>query len=337
MKSQKYISELVPQQMPALGNTPVYDIPIKADLNRITMSLTGSVTLSTGATGLLGDGICELIPVVDLVADGTNHRVQIPFAEIVNGNMFRRRKQQALAVTQPGVTIAAQPFAAAGVIDLSSFGALRPKDTSLSETDFGLLQLRPTISPNFNGVFYGGGFAVSASNLTLSIVAHETVELPDNKGQISVPKLSPLFSYQEVTLAGAAAKQRLRLTPDQFLRGLSIRCLNATGLPSDSILSAVRVLIGANQPVNVSAVGLKSACNNDTISQNGVGYYFIDFANEGATPDRLNNMLDITQASIRNLGIWLEFDTLAAGTIRLTQYGQQDRAIMLASRVGGSN
>lgn len=54
--------ELTPQNAPALGARVVYEIPRTADLESLFILFNGSVTLTTGATSVITDGIMNLSP-----------------------------------------------------------------------------------------------------------------------------------------------------------------------------------------------------------------------------------------------------------------------------------
>lgn len=320
-KSHRNQQVLASQQTPALGTKVVYDIPLTADLSRIVLALDGSVTLSTAATGLLKDGICELIKTVELKRNGSDTLVSVPFSALVNGNMFRRRRQAAPTLTQPGVTAAAQAFSAIGILDLAAYGALRPKDSVVRETDCKTLQLIVTIASDFSGVFYGNNFAVSASSLTLTAKADEILELQDATGKQSAPRIRPLFSNRDDTVSGAANRNNFKLTPDQALRGITLRASTSAGLNSDAVLGAVRVYVGKRLALELTAAAIRADNKGEHNAAVPTGYYFLDFAEQGAVPDRLEDCYDLRQAVLGGADARLEYDSLAAMTLNVTQWG----------------
>lgn len=322
-KSLGFKQEIPATVAPALNVKAVYDIPLVADLREILINLSGTVAIGTAvATSLKRDGICELIKSVDLIANGSITIASLPFHQIVQGNMFRRRKINAPTLTQPGLTVATQPFAATGVLDLAQYGALRPKDSSVRETDYKTLQLQLTFAADFSGVFVLGSAVIGASSIAVIVKANSQVELPDATGKISSPILRPQYSYREDTVSALTTRQRFRLTPEQALRGITLRVVDSTGnATSDVPLSKVRVYTGNTLRLDLSAAGIR-ADNNDAFTATiPTGYYYLDFADQGGSPDRLNDCYDLRAAVLAGADAYLEYDTSAALTLGVTQWG----------------
>lgn len=320
-KSIRKQQELPAQQAAALGQKVIFDIPLTADLERLTIALSGSVTLTTGAANLLKDGICEIIKAVEVIKDGSDTLVSLPFSQVVQGNMFRRRHRAAPTLLQPLLTIAAQPFSAIGTVDLSAFAVLRRKETSVRETDCKTLQLAITFASDFTGVFTGGGFVVSTSTLSLIVKADETVEMVDGQGQMSTPILKPLYTARDDSVSAAVTRQRFRLTPEQALRGITMRCCNSSNVNSDSVLSRVRVYTGNTLRYDMSAAGIRAHNQAEMTAAIPAGYYYLDFAEQGASPDRLNDCYDLRAAVLNGADAYIEYDSLAAMTATITQWG----------------
>lgn len=318
-KSIRKEQEFPAQQAPALNTKIIYDIPLTADLERLVVSLSGVVTLTAVATALKKDGICELIQSVDLIANGSDTIVSVPFAQIVQGNMFRRNSRNAPPLTQPGLAIAAQPFKATGVIDLAAYGVIRPKDTSVRETAYKTLQLAVRFA-DFASVFTGG--TVSASTLAMLVQADETIEMPDATGAASAPIMRPLISYREDSVTGAVTRQRFRLTPEQALRGLTLRAMDATGnVCSDAVLSRVRVYTGTMLRYDKISAAIRDKNQNEMNGGVPTGYYYINFAAQGESADRLNDCYDLRAAAMGGADAYIEYDSAAAMTLCVTQHG----------------
>ena len=318
--SIRKFTELPLQNQPALGVRVICDIPPTSDLENIFIDLTGTVQLTTGSSGLLSDGIPNVIEAVELIGDGRDTIASLPFYQVVNGNMFRRKWGNVPLVTQPGLGIAVNAFEVTGMLDLAAFGAIRPKDSSLRENRYKTLQLAFRFSTSWVGV-YGGAFVASATTFNLIVKARETIELVSADGTASAPIFRPQFSARDDVVSAAITRQRFRLTPEQALRGISMRVLTTAGVLSDAVLSRVRVYVGKDLRMDLSAASLKNGYKYDAAGAIPTGWYFLDFADgEGAT-DKLSDCLDLRQAITQGADAYLEYDTLAGGTFNIAQYG----------------
>jgi hypothetical protein len=310
------------QNQPVQNSRVICDIPLTADLENLLLTLYGSVTLSTGATALLADGILNLIQSVDLVGDGKDVIMSVPFHQLVKGNLWRRKKGHRPTVIEPGVTIAAHAFEAIGFVDLSAFGMIRPKDSALRENKYRTLQLVARFG-SFTNVFTGGGVVVSASTINLTIRAKETVELVDATGRASAPIVRVQDSYREETVTGAVTKHRFRLTPDQALRGLVLHVQDGASALSDAVLDRVRVYVGKTLRYELTAADIKDLQKAEHIngSTNETGYYFVDLADGNGSADKLNDCYDLRTEKTAGADSYIEFDTSAAAKVGVRQYG----------------
>ena len=322
-KSIRKQYELPAQVAPSLGGIVVYDVPLTADMERLIINFTGTVTLATAsATSLKKSGISELIQSVDLIANGAITIASLPFHQLVDGNLFRRFGKNTYPVSQPALTVGANAFSAIGVLDLSSFGALRPKDSSVRETNYKTLQLKIRFAGDFTGVYNLGTATVSGSTLAMQVVTEETVEMVNEKGHVSSPIFLPQFSYREDTVTGATLRERFRLTPDQALRGLTLRAVEGTNtLNSDTVLSRVRLYTGTTLRLELSAAAIRARNLAEMSAAVPTGFYYLNLAGQGATPDRLNDCYDLRNAILNGADAYLEYDSLAAMTLGVTQWG----------------
>lgn len=311
--------EIALQNTPGLGIPVVIDIPLTADLENLLIKLDGTVTLSIAASALVTDGIANLIDMVELIADGRDTIIAIPFNQLVNGNMFRKKQGSVSNVTQPGITAAAQAFSVQCMLDLAAFGAIRPKDSNLRENSFKTLQLKLRFNPAWSSVFTGGTF--TAQTINLSVFAVETVELQGKDGTATSPIFRASVSGRDDQFTGAVSKKQIRLTPEQLLRGISLRVVNASGALSDAIMSAVRVYVGKDLRYTGLAANIKALNNATMQSPPGTGYYFLNFANEHGAPDRLNDGLDLRNIKTMGADCILEYDSTAQGVVNIVQYG----------------
>lgn len=322
--SIRTVGELSPQNAPALGARVVYDIPRTADIESIFVLLGSSVSLSTGASGLITDGILNLITSVELLANGGRDVIaSIPFAMLVNGNFARRKDGKIPAITQPGVSIATHAFSVAAHLDLSSFKTVRPKDTSLRANDYESLQLAFRFASDFNGVFTGGGFVVSASSLALTVAVNETVELADANGAYSSPVARPLKTATDLVIAGASNKVQLKLTPNQGLRAIVVKVQSNATPPvlSDTLVSRFRCNVGKVQRADIASATLKGKMSNAYDDAWPTGYFVLDFADRMGADDHLSDCVDLDSAVTRGADSIFEIDTTGACTVTVMQDG----------------
>ena len=316
-------AELSSINAPALGQRVVYEIPRTADLEKIEISLTGSLTLTTAATGLITDGLLNVLTSVELLANsGRDVICSLPFNVLTQGNFARRKNGSAPIITQPGIGIAVNTFSVLSVLDLASFGSVRPKDTNLREGNYASLQLAFRFAPDLTGV-YTGAFVTSAQSFVLTVAVHETVELPDANNAYSNPIARPLKTAQDVAITGAATKVQFKLTPGQGLRGVVLKVQSNAVPPvlTDTALLRCRVNVGKVQRLDKSSIMMKAqmALRNPVLPP--VGYYFLDFADRNGSADHLTDVLDLDPAQTNGSDSILEVDTASACTITVYQDG----------------
>lgn len=317
-------TELTPQNQPALGAKVIYDIPRTADLESLFVLFTGSITLSTGATSIIKDGILELITSVELVANGSRDVIMsIPFSTAMQGNYPRRKNNSLPSISQVGVAIAANTFSVAGSIDISSFGTLRPKDTSLRESNYESLQLAFRFAGDLTGVYTGGGFVVSATSLNLVVSVRETVELPDALGKFSNPIGRVLRTSQDVIIAGASNKVQLKMTPGQALRGVVLKVTTNASPPvfSNTLLTRTRLNVGKVNRVDMAGATIIAEQTHRFGTPAPVGYYYLDFADRHGSVDYLSDAIDLDPLQTSSADSILEFDTSGACVISVEQDG----------------
>ena len=306
------------QNQPSLGATVVCDIPLTADLENLLITLAGTVTNSGAGSALVSDGIANLIESVELIGDGRDSIYSGSFAMLVNANIFRRKHGMVPTITQPGVTAAAHPYEVEGVLDLAAFGAVRPNDSNLRENAYKTLQLKMKMASSWAVVHDA---TVGSATYGITIRAKETIELPGANGQVTSPILRVLDTERDISLSAATTRERFRLTPEQGLRGLAFRVLNGSGALSDAVLSGVRVYVGSDLRLDLTAAVIKESTRAEFVGADLTGYYLLDFADGGGAPDRLNDCLNLRRAATKGADCYVEIDTSAAATISVRQVG----------------
>lgn len=324
--SLRTTNELTPQNAPVLNGRCVFDIPRTADLEKVNVLFTGSLTLTTAAAGLITDGILNLITAVELLANsGRDVIATCPFNILVQGNMWRRKRASVPAITQPALIVAANTFSVAAVLDLAAFGTIRPKDTSLRENNYESLQLAFRFAPDAAGVYTGGGFVFTVAVLALTVSVAECIELPDAKGMTSNPVARPLITSNQKVIAGASNKVQYTLTPGQGLRGIVLRVTSNAAPPvlSDALLTRTRVTVGKVQRLDKAGATIKAEMSQDYIGTAAVpvGYYYLDFSQRQGADEHLNDVLNLDPSHTNGADSIIEFDTSGACTIDIMQVG----------------
>lgn len=325
MKSIRTNNSLSAQNAPVLGARVVYDIPRTADLEAINITYSGNIQLTTGATALITDGVANLIESVELTANGGRDVIcSVPFALLVQGNWARRKAGKVPTLTQPGVTIATHPYEANAVIDLASFGGVRPKDTSLRENNYESLQLALRFGSDYTKVFTGGGFVIGAATThNLSVSAQECIEVKDASGNYTSPSGRVLKTATDLTLSAATVNYQHKLTPNQGLRALVLKVTTNATPPvlSDALISRLRVKVGQSQRLSLSAAEIKADMKLNAATANLPGYYVLDFADGNGSPDRLLDALNLYTEETNGADALLEIDTTAGAIISVMQDG----------------
>jgi hypothetical protein len=311
------------QSAPALDKRVIVDIPLTAIMDTIFLKLEGSVTIGTAAaSSLVTDGITNLITSIDLIGDGRDTLISIPFHTLVKGNIFRNKNNSLSTVGQPALTVGTNAFSVYAALDLAQFGTERPKDSSLDETQYKTLQLAVRFASAWTAVFVNPGTATFATaTLDLVVEVDETIEFADDKGHVTKPIFKPQYSSRDQTVAAATNKERFRLTPDQSLRGLIIRATTAANALSDAVLSRVRVYVGNDLRVDLAAATLAKMNELRCDGVRNTGYYALDFADRKGASDYLNDCLDLRQAAIGGKDAYVELDFSVAGTANVVQWG----------------
>jgi hypothetical protein len=145
---------------------------------------------------------------------------------------------------------------------------------------------------------------------TLDVGTVETVELPDEKGNVTSPLFLQKRSYQDIAIAASNANQQVVLPIGNALRGVEILA-TINGEPSNAVLNNVQLASGVDVRVNLPAASLQAlnqmdntnvglltnTTTNAVSSQMPTGMYLIDLMNNGGHDVQVTNAWDLTKAS----------------------------------------
>lgn len=285
-----------------IGSIPVtangfatLDLPRVYDYETIFLRINGTIHCTTGGTAVRAEAPCQIVPRVEVIADGKNTLVSVPFSIAALGNVWRDMEQYgARALTPPTAATAADYVVEAlAAIDFSIIDGVRPKDTNYRSAGLSLLQLRLTFGGAAD-VFTGSAVA-TYSNMFVDVFTVETVELPDANGNYTMPLALKKQSYQEIGLTASNANQEIRLPAGNLIRGCVIRA-EISGEPSTAVLNNIQLVSGLDVRMNLTAAQLR-AKNNMDYGQVPAGYYIVDMMTNGPMNAQMSNAWDVTGQS----------------------------------------
>lgn len=271
------------------------DLPRVYDYQTLFLRINGSVVVSTAGDAVRADAPCQLVPRVEIIANGKNNLVSAPFNMLCRGNVWRNGQQYgARSVTPPSShTAATYAVEALAAVDFCTIDGVRPKDSNYRSAGLDLLQLRLTFGQAED--LFTGSPVGTLSGMTVDVWTAETVELPDASGAYSMPLALKKVSYQEVALTSTNANQEIRLPASNYIRAVQIRA-EIDGEPSNAVINNVQLASGIDVRYNMSAAQLR-AINNMDYGQVPTGYYVIDPPRNGPENIKLADCWDVTGQS----------------------------------------
>lgn len=282
----------------AAGGFATVDLPRGYDYESISIRLYGTITVTTGATSVRAEAPVQLIPRVELVADGRNTLFSAPFwfttfAKYDRSSMLEVGSR----VTTPptAATAAAYAIEANGIIDLMTPDGERPKDSNFRTDGLQLFQLRFTFG-NAIDCFVPGAGAATLTTATVEISTIEMVELPDANGVRTSPVALKKVSFQEIAVPTTNANQEIRLPAGNMIKSVVLRTEGGAtaGEPGATVLNRLQVFSGVDVRLNNLAGAIRGQNNND-YGQLTAGYYIADLARNGSATAKLSELWDVTR------------------------------------------
>lgn len=277
-----------------------YDLPIDYDYEAIGFRINASLQVTVLATAVRAEAPLQLLPRIEVIADGKNTIFSAPAWAASLGNYLRRAKDSgSRAVTPPsGVAVATYAVEANCIVDFAQPDGIRPKDTSFRSTDLSLFQTRLTFgSPG--DCFVGGTVAFSGTP-TVDIYALNTVEERGADGQfIDAPLGLTKTSYQEAAILASNTQYEIDLPAGNLIRSVMLRTEGdpTAGEPSALILNNMILQNGIDVRHNLQAANVRGL-NNLQYGQLTAGYYVADFMTQGSGGNNLlGNLWDVTGRS----------------------------------------
>jgi hypothetical protein len=278
------------------GGFITVDLPRTYDYESIFFRINGTIQVTTGATSVRAEAPCQVVPRIEVIADGKNTLFSAPFWYAALGKYDRPLPESgARAVTPPtAAAIASYVVEAIGVVDFMTVDGQRPKDSNFRSSGLQLFQARLTFGNAIDSFVPGAGVAVFV-NMFVDVYTQEMIELPDSNGDFTSPSMLKKVSYQQIALAASNTNQQILLPAGNLIKSVLLRGEgNATaGEPSALTYNNIQALSGVDVRVNLTGPQLR-AKNNADYGQLTTGYFVVDFTSRGEGDINLTEMWDVT-------------------------------------------
>jgi hypothetical protein len=287
------------------NNVVTLDMPRGYDIESLFFRVSGVANVTTAGSAVRALAPTQLIKRIELVADGKNTIASIPGWYLARN---QNRSQMGYMLAPTAASIAAYNVELNAVLDQCLIDGIRPKDSNLRTAGMSLLQLRITTG-SLTDLFTGSP-AGSMTTFNIEVGTAETIELPDDKGNITKPLYLQKRSYQDIAIAATNANQQVVLPIGNALRGVSILA-TINGEPSNAVINNVTLASGVDVRVNLPGPMLQringmdyepvSILSNTTgagVSSIPVtGLYNIDLMRNGNSDVKVTDAWDLSKAS----------------------------------------
>lgn len=295
-KQYRIIRKIATVQMVA-GQFSLTDLPRQYDYESLFLRINASLQVTVAATSVRAEAPCQLVPRIEVIADGKNTIYSAPFWYSSLGNLRRPLVESGARATTPpsGTGTATYAVEANGVVDFQTVDGVRPKDSNFRTRGLSLFQLRLTFGQP--GDPFVGGTVVFSGTPTVEIYSAECVEETNDAGDfISAPGALKKVSYQQVAYASSNSAAEIRLPAGNLIRSVFLRTDGTTtaGEPSTTPLNNLQLLSGVDVRLNLSGPQLR-AKNNADYGQVTAGYYCADLLAKGGYNVNLTDLWDVTR------------------------------------------
>jgi hypothetical protein len=287
----------------APGGFDVKDLPRDHDYNGILLRLSGSVQVTTNCTSVRAEAPLQLLPRVQVIAEGKNMLFNAPSWYASLGNMKRRVKDSGgRAITSPSAaTVATYPVEALIFIDFATLDGIKPKDSNFRAYGLSLFQVQLQYGNPIDIFVPGAGVAVFSGTPTVEIFSLNVVEERDANGKyIDSPSFIKKVSFQELSGVASNAALEARLPAGNLIRSVFVRTEGGVtaGEPSTAQLNNLILQNSNDVRLNLTAAQLRMK-NNGEFGQVQSGYYVGDLVSTGVGGGNnfLGNLWDVGGAS----------------------------------------
>lgn len=353
MATQQRLRRLLAQVPLTLNSQIPIQMPRNYDYETIFIRISGTVTLpvalAVGSNGfkpaLRSDAPSGLITNVQLLMEGRNALINVPFHVLNQANVRRSRNFFSMAIPEtygatqnPGlvknaatastalVENTAITFEATIAVDLQNVLGMRPKDSVLRSGGMQTLDLRITTADSA-ALFYQASatllttpFAPPAIGATLAattaatnpitnafitVTDIEMQEMGDANGAVSVPGYSQRYSYQEFPIVAANGNLEVNLPTDNFI-GSVILSSKIGGESVDGVITNCIIKRGLDQRINMPIRDLIAQNERDYKHPRIPGYYILDVMGSGAAYDKLSDAWNVQGGADTRLALGVQ-------------------------------
>jgi len=273
------------------------DLPRSYDYEAVMLRIDANLNVTTGCTSVRAEAPCQLVPRVEVIADGKNTLFSAPFWAACLGKYDRKLPASgARATTAPtAASAAAYAVEAIGVVDFMTADGVRTKDSNFRTSALSLFQLRLTFGAAIDPFVPGAGVVAFTGTNNVDVFTSELVELPGSDGSYATPIALKKVSYQQVAYAASNTAAELRLPAGNLIKSVLFRGEGNTtaGEPSALTFNNFILQSGVDVRMNLAAKNLR-AKNNADYGQITAGYYIADFTSKGEGRITLSDLWDVS-------------------------------------------
>lgn len=277
------------------GGFGLQDLPRAYDYESLFFRISASLQVTVLATSVRAEAPCQLVPRIEVIADGKNTLFSAPFWYASLGKYTRALRESGARATTPpsGVAVATYATEAIGVVDFATVDGARPKDSNFRTSALSLFQARLTYGQAAD-CFVGGTVALSGTPV-VDVFSSECVELPAADGSYSNPIALNKVSYQQLTITASNSALRVLLPAGNLIKSVFMRTdgITTAGEPGVGILNNVIVESGVDVRMNLAGTNLR-AKNNADYGLLQAGYYVAEMTSLGRSAVKLSDLWDVT-------------------------------------------
>jgi hypothetical protein len=280
------------------GSFSLTDLPRAYDYESLFLRISASIQISVAVvTSIRAESPTQVVPRIEVIADGKNTLYSAPFWYASLGNYTRDLLQSGARVTTPQSAVAVATYAveAIGVVDFATQDGARPKDSNFRTSALSLFQLRLTYGQAVDTVVVGAATVAFSGSPVVDVFSSEMVELPAADGSYANPIALKKVSYQQLAVPASNTALKLNLPAGNLIKSVFYRAegIVTAGEPSAAAFNNFILESGVDVRLNLAAASLR-AKNNADFGQLTAGYYVGDVTALGKSATKLSDLWDVT-------------------------------------------
>jgi len=278
------------------GGFGLQDLPRSYDYEALFFRINANLQVTVAATTVRAEAPVQLVPRVEIVADGKNTLLSAPFWFLGLANVWRDVIFSGGRVTTPpsAVGVATYAVEAIGVHDFMTADGVRPKDSNFRTSALSMFQTRLTFGQP-GDPFVGGTVNFFGVN-QVNVFTAEIVELPASDGSYATPIALKKVSFFTQTFAASNANAEMRLPAGNLIKSVVLRTDGTVtaGEPGVGILNNAKLQSGVDVRLDYIGADLRAKNNADFGGTILAGYYILDVTAKGTGKINLSDLWDVT-------------------------------------------